>query len=423
MQGLNSGDTAWMLVSAAMVLFMTPGLAAFYSGMVRKKNVLSTTMHSVFAMGTVSIIWALFGYSLAFSDGSGALAPFIGGLNYVGLSGIATQVAPLATTIPHTVYVMYQGMFAIITVALITGAVAERMKFKAYVMFTVLWAIFVYSPLAHWVWQPNGWLFKMGALDFAGGTVVHINAGIAGLVGAYVMVRNESFERMDSLLDSYRMQGYGQGYLTVRSIKRQIDGALGSRGAWLLEPYRDLPGSYGLNTTKPAEISETARIALAHGLQLCVHAIGDRANRETLDIFEAARRAHQDDRRRPPHARRRGGNGHEQADRRAAPDHLGDRGGRRTGADARAGGGHGDPAGRPQPVDAPHPGRRPGRDLRRRAGIARPVAGRAPSATPARLTGRTNPSSDTDTEQTTRPWISDSRASSRASRTGSRTRA
>ena len=193
MQGLNSGDTAWMLVSAAMVLFMTPGLAAFYSGMVRRKNVLSTTMHSVFAMGTVSVIWALFGYSLAFSNGSGALAPFIGGLNYLGLNGISNQVAPLATSIPHTVYAMYQGMFAIITVALITGAVAERMKFKAYVMFTALWAIFVYSPLAHWVWQPNGWLFKMGALDFAGGTVVHISSAAAALAAAIVLGKRKGW--------------------------------------------------------------------------------------------------------------------------------------------------------------------------------------------------------------------------------------
>jgi Amt family ammonium transporter len=195
MQGLNSGDTAWMLVSAAMVLFMTPGLAAFYSGMVRKKNVLSTTMHSVFAMGTVSIIWALFGYSLAFSDGKGALAPFIGGLSYLGLNGIGNQLAPLAATIPHSVYAMYQGMFAIITVALITGAIAERMKFKAYVMFTVLWVVFVYSPLAHWVWHPQGWLFQLGALDFAGGTVVHISSAAAALACAIMLGKRKGHGR------------------------------------------------------------------------------------------------------------------------------------------------------------------------------------------------------------------------------------
>ncbi len=187
MPKIDTGDTAWLLMSAAMVLFMTPGLAAFYSGMVRRKNVLSTTMHSFFAMGLVGIIWALIGYTLSFSDGSGFWAPFIGGLNYVGLRDVANQVAPLAQTIPHSVYAMYQGMFAIITVGLITGAIAERMKFKAYVLFTALWAIFVYSPLAHWVWQPNGWLFKLGALDFAGGTVVHISSAAAALAAAIVL--------------------------------------------------------------------------------------------------------------------------------------------------------------------------------------------------------------------------------------------
>jgi Amt family ammonium transporter len=183
MKGLDTGDTAWMLASTALVLFMTPGLAAFYSGMVRKKNVLSTTMHSVFAMGSVSVIWALFGYTLAFSDGNA----FIGGLDYLGLNGISDKLAPLAPTIPHTVYAMFQGMFAIITVALITGAIAERMKFAAYVTFTVLWATIVYSPFAHWVWQPNGWLFKMGALDFAGGTVVHILSAAAALACAIAL--------------------------------------------------------------------------------------------------------------------------------------------------------------------------------------------------------------------------------------------
>jgi len=195
MEGLNSGNTAWLLASAAMVLFMTPGLAAFYSGMVRRKNVLSTTMHSLFAMGSITIIWAIFGYSLAFSDGSGILAPFIGGLDYLGLNGISSELAPLAPTIPHTVYAMYQGMFAIITVALITGAIAERMKFKAYVMFTALWAIFVYSPLAHWVWQPNGWLFKLGALDFAGGTVVHISSAAAALAAAILLGKRKGLGR------------------------------------------------------------------------------------------------------------------------------------------------------------------------------------------------------------------------------------
>ncbi|NTW28588.1 MAG: ammonium transporter [Coriobacteriia bacterium] len=183
MDGLSTGDTAWMLASTALVLFMTPGLAAFYGGMVRKKNVLSTTMHSFFAIGSVGVIWAVIGYSLAFSGGSGALSAFVGGFDFVGLN----NVTGLIGTIPHSVFAMFQGMFAIITVALITGSVAERMKFKAYVIFTSAWAILVYSPLAHWVWQGNGWLFKLGALDFAGGTVVHISSAAAALAAAIVL--------------------------------------------------------------------------------------------------------------------------------------------------------------------------------------------------------------------------------------------
>ena len=193
MEGLNTGDTAWMLASAAMVLFMTPGLAAFYSGMVRRKNVLSTTMHSFFAMGLVTVVWALIGYTLAFSDGQGATAAFIGGLDYIGLRGVSNELAPLAPTIPHAVYAMFQGMFAIITVALITGAIAERMKFKAYVIFAAAWAVLVYSPLAHWVWQPNGWLFELGALDFAGGTVVHISSAAAAVAAAMLLGRRRDY--------------------------------------------------------------------------------------------------------------------------------------------------------------------------------------------------------------------------------------
>ncbi|MBI5232173.1 MAG: ammonium transporter [Coriobacteriales bacterium] len=181
---MNTGDTAWMLASAALVLFMTPGLAAFYSGMVRKKNVLSTTMHSFFAMGLVSVIWALVGFTLAFGEGTGSLSAFIGDFSMTGLMNVNGE---LFGTIPLSVFAMYQGMFAIITVALITGAIAERMKFRAYVIFATLWAIFVYSPLAHWVWQTNGWLFRLGALDFAGGTVVHISSAAAALAAAIML--------------------------------------------------------------------------------------------------------------------------------------------------------------------------------------------------------------------------------------------
>jgi Amt family ammonium transporter len=177
MQAIDSGDTAWMLASAALVLFMTPGLALFYGGMARSKNVLATIMQSFFAMGLVSVIWALVGYTLAFGADKGGV---IGGLGFLGLSGVLGSTNALAPTIPHSVFVVYQGMFAIITPALITGAFAERMKFKAYVLLLAGWVLLVYSPLAHWVWG-GGWIGKLGALDFAGGTVVHISSAAAAL--------------------------------------------------------------------------------------------------------------------------------------------------------------------------------------------------------------------------------------------------
>jgi len=193
MPEINSGDTAWLLASAALVLFMTPGLAAFYGGMVRRKNVLDTTLQSFFAMGLIGVLWAVVGYSLAFTTIEGPLAPFIGGLSFAGLNGIGGTVHELAGSIPQSVFAMFQGMFAIITVGLITGAVAERMKFKAYVAFALLWSLFVYSPLAHWVWQPSGWLFKLGALDFAGGTVVHISSAAAAVAAALVLGRRKGY--------------------------------------------------------------------------------------------------------------------------------------------------------------------------------------------------------------------------------------
>jgi len=177
MPPINTGDTAFMMVAAAMVLFMTPGLALFYGGMVRRKNVLSTLMQSIFAMGLISIIWAVIGYTLAFGKDVGGI---IGNLQYLGLQGVTNTVYPAFPTIPQPVWAMYQGMFAIITPALITGAFAERMKFKAYALFIGLWSLIVYSPLAHWVWG-GGWLMKLGALDFAGGTVVHIASASAAL--------------------------------------------------------------------------------------------------------------------------------------------------------------------------------------------------------------------------------------------------
>ena len=178
---LDTGDTAWILVSTALVLLMTiPGLALFYGGMVRKKNVLSTMAHSFVAAAIVSITWVAVGYSLAFGEGNA----FIGSLDKVMLSGITTDA--LTGTIPEILFVIFQMTFAIITVAIITGSIAERMKFGAFVAFITIWSIVVYAPITHWVWG-GGWLGNDGALDFAGGTVVHINSGVAGLVAAYML--------------------------------------------------------------------------------------------------------------------------------------------------------------------------------------------------------------------------------------------
>ncbi len=195
---INPGDTAWMLASAALVLFMTPGLALFYGGMVRSKNVLSTIMQSFFAMGLVSIVWALIGYTIAFGTAGGGLNQIVGGFQFIGLNNVVNSISSFAPTIPASVFAMYQGMFAVITVALITGAVAERMKFSAYVIFAALWSIIVYAPLAHWVWG-GGWLMKIGALDFAGGTVVHIASAAAALAAAIVLGKRKDYRKIEEL--------------------------------------------------------------------------------------------------------------------------------------------------------------------------------------------------------------------------------
>ncbi|RJF71148.1 ammonium transporter [Deinococcus cavernae] len=178
---MNTGDTAWMLISAALVLLMTPGLAFFYGGLTRAQSVLNTMMMSVVSMGLVALLWTVVGYTLAFGTGGNA---FIGGLTHLGLNGLSGQ---LTGTVPSYVFAAFQAMFAIIAVALISGAVVERMRFGAFVYFGALWSVLIYAPLAHWVWNADGWLFKAGALDFAGGTVIHISAGISALVAAFVL--------------------------------------------------------------------------------------------------------------------------------------------------------------------------------------------------------------------------------------------
>jgi ammonium transporter, Amt family len=181
---INPGDTAWVLASAALVLFMTPGLALFYGGMVRAKNVLGMLMQNFFCLGLISVIWAALTYSLAFSGDN----KWIGNLDLAWLrDAAATSPTGFELSIPPLTFMAFQMMFAIITPALITGAIADRMKFSAWVWFIGLWAILVYAPIAHWVFSPAGWLFKRGALDFAGGTVVHINAGIAALAAVFLL--------------------------------------------------------------------------------------------------------------------------------------------------------------------------------------------------------------------------------------------
>ncbi|MFM7607931.1 MAG: ammonium transporter [Alphaproteobacteria bacterium] len=191
---VDTGDAAWMLISTAIVLMMTvPGVALFYAGMVRKKNVLATMMQSFSICALVSVLWMVAGYSLAFGEGNAWIGDFsrffLGGLaeNWDKPFTLGSGDAAVATTIPESIFLTFQMTFAVITAALITGAVADRMKFSALLVFIGLWTLLVYSPIAHWVWHPNGWIFELGALDFAGGTVVHINAGVAGLVAAIVL--------------------------------------------------------------------------------------------------------------------------------------------------------------------------------------------------------------------------------------------
>ena len=191
---ISSGNTAWMIVATALVMLMTiPGLALFYGGLVRSKNILNVLMQCFILTAVISLEWVVIGYSNAFGSSTGFLAPYIGGFDWAFLNGIGINdvspyyISQATERIPHLVFVLFQCMFAVITPALIIGAFAERIKFRGFLIFSVLWALFVYNPVAHWVWSADGWLFKLGALDFAGGTVVHINAGIAALVMAVML--------------------------------------------------------------------------------------------------------------------------------------------------------------------------------------------------------------------------------------------
>lgn len=204
---INTGDTAWILAASALVMLMTPGLGLFYAGMVRKKNALATILQSFIMVGIVGVLWVLYGYSLAFGKDHWGL---IGSLDWIGLRGVGQDPNPdYAPTIPHIGFVMFQAMFAIITPALISGAFAERMRFKAFVLFMILWFTVVYVPIAHWVWAPGGWLRELGVLDFAGGIVVHLSSGIAALCCAIVLGRRK---------------GYGHDELTPHNLTMTLIG-------------------------------------------------------------------------------------------------------------------------------------------------------------------------------------------------------
>jgi Amt family ammonium transporter len=229
MPAIDTGDTAWVLVSTALVMLMTPGLALFYGGLVRRKNVLSTIMHSFFLLGLVSVIWVLWGYSLAFGPDTGL--GIIGGLEWVGLEGVTgAPSATYATTIPHLLFMAFQMMFAIITPALITGAFAERKRFKAFVLFSIAWSTLVYAPIAHWVWSPDGWLAGLGTLDFAGGTVVHLASGVAALVAALFVGRRLGLVEPATEPHDVPMTVLGAGLLWFGWFGFNAGSALGANG-------------------------------------------------------------------------------------------------------------------------------------------------------------------------------------------------
>jgi Amt family ammonium transporter len=226
--GIDSGDTAWVLTSAALVLMMTiPGLAFFYGGLVRVKNVLATLMQSFFMVGIITLQFVLIGYSLGFAPGNGLL----GSLNWIGLQGVGLAPnASYAATVPHQAFMIFQMMFAVITPALMTGAFAERMKFSAFVVFSLVWATLIYDPLAHWVWGTGGWLRELGALDFAGGTVVHISSGVSALVAILIIGKRVGFGKIPTPPHNLPFSVLGAALLWVGWFGFNAGSALGANG-------------------------------------------------------------------------------------------------------------------------------------------------------------------------------------------------
>lgn len=252
---MDTGDTAFVLISAALVLIMTPGLALFYGGMVRKKNVLSTLMHSWIVIGLLSIQWILIGYTLAFGPDFHGI---IGSLNWLGLGGVGADPNPdYAATIPAIVFMAFQMMFAVITPALISGAIAERMRFAAFVIFVLLWATLIYDPLAHWVWGVGGFLRNLGALDFAGGNVVHISSGYSALVAALLLGKRQGLGKESMAPHHVPMTVLGAALLWFGWFGFNAGSALGANG---------LAGMAFVNTNTAA-----AAAAIAWAIVECLH--------------------------------------------------------------------------------------------------------------------------------------------------------
>src|SRR6058998_1362071 len=224
---ISAGDTAWLLASAALVMLMTPALGFFYGGLVRRKNVLATIMHSFFILCLISIQWVLFGYSLAFGPDHGGL---IGGLDWAFLRGVGPGPSAYAATIPHQAFMLFQMMFAVITPALITGAFAERKKFSTFIVFILAWATLVYDPLAHWVWGVGGWLRDRGALDFAGGTVVHISSGVSALAAVLVIGKRRGYGHQPMPPHNLPMTVMGASLLWFGWFGFNAGSALGANG-------------------------------------------------------------------------------------------------------------------------------------------------------------------------------------------------
>ncbi len=313
---VNSGDTAWILVSCALVLMMTPALALFYGGMARRKNILSTLTLSFIFMALVGVQWVLFGYSLAFGKDIGGL---IGGLNFLGFNGVGADPNPdYAKTIPHALFAAFQMMFAVITPALITGAFVERVRFKSFLLFSLIWMTIVYDPLAHWVWGKGGWLNNLGVLDFAGGTVVHIAAGFSALAFALVIGPRKGFGRFPMEPHNIPLTVLGAGLLWVGWFGFNAGSALAANGVavnallttnssaaaaglvWMLLGWLDgRPSTLGIATgmvvglaaVTPASGYITPMAAMVLGAVaavICYYAIRFRQNRnldESMDVW------------------------------------------------------------------------------------------------------------------------------------------